>query len=334
MRMEIKIIQNKEGWNGWFLSHSNQNNFLQSWDWGDVLIAEGKRVERLAVVEGGQVLAQAQIVYTPIFFGWQYAFCPKGPVVSELGKKNDEAGVYEAIVNYLQKQNCIFFRIESISLANDLKFFIKKSIDINPAATLVLDLTKTEDELLANMHSKTRYNIHLSEKKNMVINKDKNLEVFWELMNKTGSRDKFGLHHKEHYAKVLQSPIIYQLTAYEKNVSVATAVFSRFGSTFTYLYGASDYEYRNLMAPYLLQWEGVKIGKGFGCKQYDFFGVAPKQSVGDSYEYDPKHQYAGVTRFKLGFGGVSQQAPGTFDLVINKNKYRAYNILRKLRRLF
>ncbi|OGH92951.1 MAG: hypothetical protein A2534_03270 [Candidatus Magasanikbacteria bacterium RIFOXYD2_FULL_39_9] len=337
--MEIKIIQNKEEWDGWFLRGQGTSNFLQSWAWGDVLIAEGKNVERLAVVEGGRVLAQAQLIYTPIFFGWQYAFCPKGPTSDESGSKNQEVRIYETIANFLKEKNVIFFRTEPSSIIHNSSFMLQKSIDINPSATLILGLNKTEDQLLAGMHSKTRYNIHLAEKKNLKISQDKNLEVFWGLMNKTGSRDKFGLHHKEHYAKVLQSPIINQLTAYEDKNAVACAVFVRFGNTFTYLYGASDYEYRNLMAPYLLQWEGVKMGKSFGCKEYDFFGVAPSKNLENriqkiEYNYDLKHQYAGVTRFKLGFGGAPRQAPGTFDLLINKNKYIIYNILRRLRRLF
>jgi lipid II:glycine glycyltransferase (peptidoglycan interpeptide bridge formation enzyme) len=159
-------------------------------------------------------------------------------------------------------------------------------------------------------------------------------------MSQTGSRDKFSLHQQKHYEKVLESPMIYQLTAYENTKPVACAVFARFGNMFTYLYGASDYEYRHLMAPYLLQWQGIKMGKSFGCEWYDFFGVAPRwtsdfrpQTLDGSYDYDLKHQYAGVTRFKLGFGGTLSQAPGTFDAVIDAGKYKLYNFLRKLRRL-
>lgn len=333
--MEIKIIQNKEEWNGWFLEKEERNNFLQSWEWGGVLIAEGKNVERLAVLGEGKILAQAQIVYVGIFFGWQYAFCPKGPVLDEQKDKHLKLKIHEAILNYLKNKNCIFFRIEPEVLpTTPHSLFIKKTIDINPAATLLLDITKTEGELLSGMHSKTRYNIHLAEKKNLQISQDKNLEVFWGLMKKTGGRDKFGLHHKNHYEKVLASPAVCQLTAYDSGKSMACAVFVRFGSVFTYLYGASDYEYRNLMAPYLLQWEGIKMGRALNCKKYDFFGVAPKISTGGSYEYDSKHQYAGVTRFKLGFGGTPHAVSGAFDLVINNNKYRVYSLLRWIRRLF
>ncbi len=332
--MEIQNPTDQKQWDAWLGDNANKGNFTQFWAWGDVLIAEGKKVERLAVVEGGAVLAQVQVVYNQVFFGWQYVFCSQGPILKNSKSEILNPKIYEQLLNYLKSKNCIFFRVEPQSRLQTSDFRLQKTIDINPSATLILDLNKSLEDLLAGMHSKTRYNIHLAEKKKIEIKNEKDLEVFWGLMNKTGSRDKFGLHRKDHYAKVLLSESVYQLTAYSNSMPVACAVFVRFGNTFTYLYGASDYEYRNLMAPYLLQWEGMKMGKSFGCARYDFFGVAPRQSLGESYEYDAKHQYAGVTRFKLGFGGASQQMPGTFDLVVDKNKYFIYGLLRKLRRLF
>ncbi len=336
MQMEIKIITDQKQWNEWLVANSETASFTQSWAWGEILLAEGKKVERLAVVEKGNVIAQAQVVYSSIMFGWQYSFCPKGPVFDEIRIKNQESSVYEALLSYCKKKGAIFLRFEPQSVIQNSKFKIQKTIDINPSATLILDLTKSEAELLAGMHQKTRYNIRLAEKKDLEIKNEKNLDIFWNLMNKTGSRDKFGLHSKKHYEQVLCSPIVWQLTAYDDNVPIACAVFINFGGACTYLYGASDYEYRNLMAPYLLQWEGIKIGKKLGCTRYDFFGVAPKlaSATVDNYVSDPKHQYAGVTRFKLGFGGMSQEWPGTFDFVIDKSKYHAYSWLRRLRRLF
>jgi peptidoglycan pentaglycine glycine transferase (the first glycine) len=319
--MKILNITNQDRWDNWLKNNSQYNPFTQSWSWGDILLAEGKRVERLAVVEGEEVLAQAQIVYSRLPFGWQYAFCPQGPLVKD-------PKTYQYLFDYLKQKNVIFFRVEPVSIINDLKFTTHRSIDINPPATLILDLKKSEEELLAGMHQKTRYNIHLAEKKDLKIKEEKNLEVFWSLMNQTGSRDKFKLHTKNHYNLVLNSPLTFQLTAYFNSTPVATAVFAKFGSTFTYLYGASDYTHRDLMSPYLLQWQGIKMGKSNGCLWYDFFGVAP---VKDG-SYDQNHQYAGVTRFKLGFGGMPSQSAGTVDILIDSIKYKLYNILRKLRR--
>ena len=86
------------------------------------------------------------------------------------------------------------------------------------------------------------------------------------------------------------------------------------------------------MAPHLLQWEAIKLAKKEGCKYYDLFGIAPRiNNEGEKHEYDKRHMYAGVTRFKLGFGGMPVEYPGTFDIKIRR--YFLYNLLRKFRRL-
>ncbi len=335
--MEIVLEKDLKNW--------KTNSFPQTWEWGDILIAEGKLVERLRIVEGSVTLAQLQLVYSNLPFGWQYAFCPKGPVFPE-GTKNKEQGakVFEVLGSYLKKKNCLFLRIEPESveqyLVSNIQF--QKSININPRTTVILDLAKTEQELLAAMHQKTRYNIRLAEKKNIQISSEKKYETFITLMKKTGERDGFRLHEAKHYRAIFDSTFSLQLTAELDGKDIATAVFVGAGNTFTYLYGASDHQYRALMAPYLLQWEGIKLGKKLGYTQYDFFGIAPsakeqgagnEEQPGSDYAYDPKHQYGGVTRFKLGFGGEVVEAPGTFDLILQPTKYRIYQLLRKIRRL-
>ena len=322
--MEVKIIQNSNQWNE--AASRFHASFPQSWQWGEILRAEGKDVEFLAIENNGEVVMQTQVSFSNLPFGWKYAFCPKGPV-GNLSKEN-----LVCLADYLKQKNVIFFRCEPDKKIEGEN--IIKTIDVNPRATLILDLQKTEEEILEKMHTKTRYNIRLAQKKNLEIKNEKNLEVFLELMKKTGSRDKFRLHETKHYQTILDSEFSKQITIYSEGKSIATAVFVAFGDTFTYLFGASDHDYRSLMAPYLLQWEGIKIGKQIGYKFYDFFGVAPRINKEGEYEFDHNHQYAGVSRFKYGFGGIYYESSGTFDLVINNFKYNLYSLLRRLRRLF
>lgn len=320
---QIRQIKEKKLWDGLILT--GKTSFAQSWDWGELLVAEGKNILRLVVEEDGQNLLVVQVVLMNLPFGWKYAFCPKGPI-----GKNISTETILVLQNYLKKLNIVFLRLEPAE--NKITGLIKIA-DVNPRATLVLDLQKNEEELLSAMHPKTRYNIRLAQKKNLEIKNEKNLKIFLELMKKTGSRDNFRLHETKHYEAILNSALSRQLTVYSEQTPIATAIFVGYGDTFTYLFGASDHEYRQLMAPYLLQWQGIKIGQSEGYKFYDFFGVAPKTNKEGEYEFDSKHQYAGVSRFKHGFGGVYHESSGTFDLVINNFKYKLYFYLRKLRRL-
>jgi lipid II:glycine glycyltransferase (peptidoglycan interpeptide bridge formation enzyme) len=344
--MNVRLVDNQHEWDEWLQINSEYTPFAQSWFWGDILIAEGKKVERLRIIEKDNILVQAQILYNELPFGWQYAFCEKG-VIGNLKFEIRNFEIIKTIINYLKYNGCCFFRLEPADLSqfpiSNFKF--QKSFDITPRATLIVDLNKVEKDLLADMHAKTRYNIHLAHRKNLQIKDEKDIEVFLKFSRLTAKRDQFSLHPENHYRSILSSIFSVQLSALCGDEVIASNVFVGFGNTFTYLYGASDYQCRNLMAPYLLQWEGIKLGKKLGYRYYDFFGIAPanrlqtsdfrlQQDRDKDYTYDMKHQYAGVTRFKLGFGGQTHEDPGKFDIVLDKKKYFIYQMLRKIRRFF
>jgi len=335
MALEIKQNLNKEQWDSFLSQFSEFNPFEQSFAWGDILLTEGKEVEKLALFEGNEHVAVALVVYEKLPFGFKYAFSPKGPVIK---MTNDQpclpagrfpmTNVVDVISQYLKDKKCVFWRIEP-NIIQKSEFKNHKLVqvkDVNPSNTLILKLDKSYEEILSAMHSKTRYNIGLSKKKDLRVEEKKDLEIFWDLMKRTGERDAFRLHEKKHYEKVLNSEMVSQVIIYFENKPIATGVFVRFGQTFTYLYGASDHEYRSLMAPYLVQDFGLNKAKKEGCANYDFFGIAPVvKGTDDEWVYDEKHQYAGVTRFKLGFGGEYFKAPGTFEIPL---KYRVYKIIK------
>ncbi|MFA5128131.1 MAG: peptidoglycan bridge formation glycyltransferase FemA/FemB family protein [Patescibacteria group bacterium] len=333
----IKIESQFDMVNSWLKEDAEDAPFNQSYEWEEILSREGKEIERLAILDNETPVAEALVEYHRLPFGWRYAFCARGPVF----KKNVECRMlneaYRLIAEYLKIKKCIFLRFEPANTINDphTKFSILHSVDINPRATFVLDLRQTPEDLLNKMHPKTRYNIHLAERKGLVVKDDKDADLFMRLMRETAKRDKFRLHVDRHYHEIIFSPMSRQLTVYYQATPIASAVFTGFGDTFTYLFGASDYNYRSLMAPYLIQWEGIKTGQRSGYRFYDFFGVAPKveKASGEEYEYNAKHQYAGVSRFKQGFGGEYREQPGTFDLIISPRKYKLYKLLRALRRL-
>ena len=335
--MEIRLAEDQKRWDAW-LVRQDKPAFTQSSAWAAILTAENKIVELLEFYEGSDKIAQALVLYNRLFNGWRYAFCPRGPVFFDrddrMGENAivQEAAVYAAFKAHCAKKSCLFVRIEPSFLSPQEKS--KKVVDINPRATTYLDLHKKEDELLSAMHQKTRYNIRLAEKKDVVLHQGKDVEILYDLLTVTGERDRFKLHGKIHYEKIVASPLSSQLTVMLKEKPIATALFASCGNTFTYVYGASDYEHRSLMAPYFLQWSAIKLAQERGFRWYDFFGIAPVEIVVGEYRYDENHQYAGVTRFKLGFGGTISEAPGTYDLLISSARYRMYGLLRKIRRKF
>lgn len=332
--MEIKPVQNQNEWDN-ALKKFQGVPFTQSFEWGEILENEGRSVDKLVVQENNVAKLAAQVVYSKLFLGKKYAFCPKGPV-GELGLENEELRI---LSEYLKEKGCVFLRVEPDSKFQIPNSRFVKTVDVNPRATTILDLDKTEDQLLAGMHQKTRYNIRLSQKKGLTVSTQKNWDWFWNLMKETGERDGFRLHGKKHYEAILNSDFTKQFTALANGEPTAVVIGVGYGDVFTYVFGASNYKYREMMAPHLLQYEAIKFAKGAGYKYYDFFGIAPKlesrikDQESSEYEYDRNHQYAGVTRFKLGFGGKVVEKPGTYDLIISSVWYRLYGLLRKIRRL-
>jgi lipid II:glycine glycyltransferase (peptidoglycan interpeptide bridge formation enzyme) len=200
---------------------------------------------------------------------------------------------------------------------------IKKVIDVQPSQTIVLNLNNAEAEILAKMHAKTRYNIRLAEKKGVkIIEDNKRVDEFLNLLKTTTERDKFRGHSDDYYRALanFNSDFIKLFLAEYEGRTIAAGLFCFYGNTVTYMHGASSDSDRNIMAPYLLQWRVISLAKERGYKYYDFYGISATK-------------WPGVTRFKTGFGGEIVNYPGTFDYILRPGLYLLYEIIRKIRRL-
>lgn len=323
--MKLIEITEKDIYNK-FVKAQTRSQFLQSWEWGDFEMEINHVAKRYGLYgDNDELLSVFTLILRPLFLGWNYFYCPR----AEFGRHLSDFGfVVEAIKKIAVLEKVLFLRYEPMGgfkISSD-EFEIIKTIDVQPSKTLILDLKKSEEELLKEMHQKTRYNIRLAEKKGVEIFPvgtdmiEAEFENFWELMRITKERDAFRIHEKKHYQKMLEIGFVKLYLAKKDEKILAAALVSFFGDTATYIHGASSDEDRNLMAPLLLQWEMIKAGKGRSCQYYDFYGIDEKK-------------WPGVTRFKKGFGGEELNFPGTFDLIFNNFVYKAYMYLRALRRL-
>ncbi len=323
--MEFVFLDNKKGINE-LASGEKYSQFLQSWEWGDFQESLGYKIFRVGLKDKNQILAIATLIKKPILTGASYFYCPRGPVVRN--KKEIIKILFSYIKKLAQKERAIFLRFESSQKIKDK--LIVKTLDVQPSKTLVLDLEKSKEELLREMHPKTRYNIRLSFRRGVKVfsGNEKDFEDFWKLMTQTGRRDQFRLHPREHYQKLFdlsknnnQSLSTEFLLACHEREVLAAGIFAFFGNLAVYLHGASSNLKRNLMAPYALQWQAIKMAREQGKKYYDFYGI-------------DELKWPGVTRFKKGFGGQVVQHPGTFDYIFNKVYYKIYLLARKTRRIF
>jgi len=331
----------KENWNRFVLE--NGGSFLQSYEWGEFQESVGWQVSRLSGDRWQTQFIRFKLPGVNKF----YWYCPRGPILanSQLPIANSEIQEIIKQVKKIAGNEVVFFRLgpewelakSEWIMANGFK---QLSYDIEPSQTLILDITKTEEELLAQMHEKWRYNIHLAERKGVKINMvfcddaifEKYFEEFYRLVDQgTSERKEIKHHPKEYYRKQLkinsqQLKFILFVAEYENRV-VAANIIVLFGKKAIYLHGATDNSLRNVMAPHLLQWEQIKYAKAQNYTEYDFWGVVNEHTLdkrGQSWE--------GFTRFKKGFGGQEMNYVGYFDYPLNKNWYFLYRLIQKFRR--
>ncbi len=230
----------------------------------------------------------------------------------------------EEVVALARREKAIFVRTSPYDEIRNSKFEIRNcNHDHHPETTLVLDLTLSEEDLLKQMKPKGRYNIKVAEKNGVTIREYQGVDAFCDLLEKTTGRDGFSAHPKAYYQKMLQAlqPHVQLLMAGKDGKAIAGGIFVYLDRVGIYYYGASDHDYRNLMAPYLLQWEAIKEAKRRGCKTYDFLGIAP--------EHATNHPWAGVTEFKKKFGGTVVDYPQAKELVVRPIWYWIYCLMKK-----
>lgn len=314
-------------WNAFVLEHGPRSGaFLQSWEWGDVLEAEGVCVLRKVRAGNRAVRAQALSVLMRLPMGLSYHYIPRGPIGTT---PKTEAWMLEQLMDSAQAQKSrpIFFRVDTARPLLSTLYSLLPASNVQPSTTLITDLTLDAEALLAAMHHKTRYNIRLAQNHGVTFEAG-SLDAFASLTSATAIRHGIALHERQHFEAMLEhlhgeddAPRAFVMQAAHEGEVLASALCVDFGTTRTYVHGASSDTKKSLMAPYALHWHLIQDAKRHGMTAYDWWGIAP--------EGDPHHRLAGVTRFKRGFGGEVVELPRTQDIVLRPWMYRAYRLARK-----
>lgn len=249
--------------------------------------------------------------------------------------------VEQKLIELCKKENCLFIQIETNNYSTSpqpypykenekntvfKKWYYKKFIT---PYTAVIDLNLSEEDILANMKPKGRYNIKLAIKKwvevKVVDKTDQNIKAYYDLMMETTSRDWFSWNSLEYYKTFLNSLDNSKLLlAYSEDTVIAWGIFIIDSETSIYYYWAStsDKTYRNLMAPYLLQWTAIAEAKKNWSKIYDLLWVAWKD--------EKNSPLAWVTDFKMKLTKDIREVSSSYIFINKSIKYYIIEILRKL----
>lgn len=309
-------------------------HLLQTGAWGELKTAFGWQAVRW-VDEISHAKYGAQILFRRLPLGFTFAYLARGPVLANAGVSIDWNQLLPELDHICQAHRAAFLRIEpdvwevlQVQVPTPSGVALSQHA-IQPPRTILIDLTGDEQEILARMKQKTRYNIHLAEKKGVQVHPSADISAFCHLMSITGVRDGFSVHSREYYQKAYdlfaaQGACQLFQADYQGEPLAALMVFLS-GSRAWYLYGASSDAHREKMPTYLLQWEAMRWARAQGAKQYDLYGV-PDVSPAELEDQFLKRSDGlwGVYRFKRGFGGVVQRTVGPWDRIYHPIIYRAY----------
>lgn len=303
-------------------------HILQSWEWGEIKSRYGWRAERLSW-EAGR--AAAQVLTRSAAGGWlKVMYVPKGPLLDW-----EDAALRARVLADLQQlartRRAVLIKIDpdvtELSLASELRAhgWLFSPDQIQFRNTVTLDLRRSEDELLAGMKQKTRYNVRLAMKKGVHVRPagPDDFDLLYRLYAETSLRDGFVIRPPTYYKDVWNT--LYRaghaqpLIAEVAGEPVGALVLFCFARTVWYFYGMSRDVHREKMPNHLLQWEAIRWAKARGCLTYDFWG-APDELV----ESDPLW---GVWKFKEGFGGEFVRRIGAWDYAPSPALYRLYTAL-------
>ncbi len=325
--MQISSTQWKD-----FLQLHPEAHLLQTIEWGDLKSHFGWKAVRIINGQSG-----AQILFRQLPGGFSIAYIPKGPLGYDLE-------LFEEIDQVCRSNKSIFLKVEP----NEWEPWKSEGIfhspgwqaarPIQPRRTVMVNLDGAEEEILSRMKQKTRYNIRLAEKKDVVVKTTSNVEEFHSLALQTAERDAFGVHSLNYYQRVydLFHPAgeCELFTAYYNEQPLASIFAIRHGKFAYYMYGASSDVERNRMPTYLIQWEAMKWAKSKGCLWYDLWGIPDMDDEALEQSFLKRHSHDGlwgVYRFKRGFGGDTWRSTGAWDRVYNQPLYWFYQQYLKLR---
>lgn len=308
--------------------------FMQSWAWADFRQMDGYQTFRYGFFnETEQLIGGCIFYFYPQRSSANLIFAPAAPLlpadlevqamemllseVEILAHNLTASSIPNSMQNSMQSRNqyggAIALRIEPLLSTKPVWLspdFVRSPADIMPSETLWIDLTKSESELLSEMHSKGRYNIRLSQRygvETMFTSDDYAIPHFYDLFYETANRQEFLSEPYGFFIKLCQTLFRVGMAEigfakYQGSI-LATILVIYWGDRCTYLYGGRSESDRQVMPVYALHWAAIQRAKQRGYQIYDFYG----------FSKDPNHAYYRFSQFKKKFGGKTIQTIGAHD---------------------
>lgn len=345
-----RFVEEKDmtGWNE-IVASLPQAHVLQTLQWGEIKARLGWKMLPYTwrnvhgKVQAAALVLQRTIPASGMAARLRLLYIPRGPLM-DWGEPVLREKVLDDLQHLARQKGAIFIKIdpevhlgtgipETIEAVEDpcgrtmveslkQRRWLFSGEQVQFRNTVFIDLQPSEEDLLGRMKQKTRYNIHLAERKGVRIRTGTTADfpMLFNMYAETSVRDGFVIRDQAYYeftwGTFLDDDMADILIAEVDSQPVAAIIVFRFAARAWYLYGMSRHQHRELMPNYLLQWEAIRRSKAAGCLVYDLWGAPDK--------FDETDLMWGVFRFKEGLGGTVIRTPGAWDYPVRPWLYRVY----------
>lgn len=346
MNLNPREIHNRTEWND-IVRALPYAHILQSWEWGEFKrVTTGWTPHRIAFERDGRIVAAASVGVRRIPHhraGLAVMYAPKAPIL-DYADTDLAASVLDHLQNMARRSGAIWLKIDpdvrvgrgvpgeadempdpvGVNLTDTLKSrgWRFSADQVQFRNTVCIDLTQSEDAILATMGQSTRRKIRIAEREGVTIRAGTaaDIPLLYDLYKVTGARDNFLIRPPDYYAQAwrafIDAGLAHPLIAEFEGRAIAHVILFHFARTCWYFYGASSDESRDKMPNYLLQWTAIQWAKANGYATYDFWGAPDEFIESDSMW--------GVYQFKRGFHGTVVRHIGAWDYAPFPLLYRAY----------
>lgn len=313
MKYKVFILNDEERsrFDDFVRSHP-QGSFLQTSAWARVKEKNGWTSQIVVLQEGDSIVGGAQIFRYGLPFGRSLSYIPYGPLWDGL-KKDAPAQLLAALTESSPSAAILiepsYVETEEMTAILEAAGFHRASHTYQPQDSLIIDLSQSEEELQANMRQTTRRYIRQAERAGLCVREadpEAEMEPFYQVLTSVSKSQHFGIHGIAYYQEIWRQFRSAKLFFVEQGKKILGAYFLiTDGDRAWELYGGVYPEAKESRASYLLKWEVIRAMKALGVRRYDQWGVAP--------EGMSRHELAGVTYFKEGFGGERVRLAGSYE---------------------
>lgn len=305
-------------------------HILQARGWAAVKEQGGWRARRFLLEESGEVAGVAQVLLRELPLGQRYAYAPRGPLLRDVARLPEAV---RALAGALRESGAFLLLFDPEVPDGDAAHGLERaglaraSSRVQPARTLVVDISRDPDALMADMRRKTRQYIRKAERDGVATEEGDDLGEFYRIERVVAERNSFGLHDRGYFDAIWRvfqpAGRAHLFFARLGDERIATLLVLRWGECAWEMFGGWTGEHPEARPFYLLKWRAMLRLRELGVRSYDMWGLADSGRADDPM--------AGVENFKLGFGGEQRAYVGAWEVPVKPLLYPMWRVVSRLR---